>query len=96
MMSIFCIEIIAALTMVVTAVGIGINRCLKNKEGKVKGIGVRVIQYMAMGTIIPTILILSLEGILDGSATAALLGAIAGYLFSHISEYDKSKSPDSK
>ena len=90
------IEIIAALTMLATVIGIGINRCLKNADGKVKGIGVRVIQYMAMGAIIPTVLILSLEGVLDGSATAALLGAIAGYLFSHIAEYDKSKASGSE
>ncbi len=83
------IEIIAALTMLATAIGIGINRCRKNKEGKVKGIGVRVIQFMALGALIPAILILALEHVLDGSAAAALLGTLAGYLFSHISEYDK-------
>jgi hypothetical protein len=43
------------------------------------GIGVRVIQLIAIFILVPVIAILALEGILSGEGTGTLMGAIVGY-----------------
>jgi len=43
------------------------------------GIGVRMIQLIAVMTLGPIIAILGLEGVLSGEGTGTLLGAIVGY-----------------
>ncbi len=53
-----------------------------------RGIGVRVIQFLAVCFVVPAVLILSLERHLSNETTAALLGALIGYLLSGISEND--------
>jgi hypothetical protein len=83
------IEIIAALTMLLVSAGIMCNRCLRDKNGGVKGIGVRVIQLMALSAILPVTLILALEKVLDGGSVATIIGTLVGYLFAHISNFDK-------
>lgn len=81
------VELIAATTIPVAVLGLIVNRICS-----AKGIGVRAIQFLAVATFIPTILILALEGILDGSTVSALVGAFVGYLFSNIAEFDR-RSP---
>jgi hypothetical protein len=49
-----------------------------------KGIGVRAIQFLAVVLLIPSIVVLSLVGKLEGQATATLLGTIVGYVLSAI------------
>jgi len=39
----------------------------------------------------PLILILGLEGVLDGGGIGALLGTVIGYLFANIGNYDEKK-----
>ena len=73
------VEIAAVLAMIVALGGILYDR-IKNK----KGIGVRVIQFLAVSFAIPTVLILALEARLSTDATAGILGAIAGYVLSGI------------
>jgi len=73
------IELIAAIIMICGLAGILYDR-IKYK----KGIGVRVIQFLAVVFVVPAILILALEGILSTESTAALLGAIIGYILSGI------------
>lgn len=85
--TIFTIEVVAALTMLVGVSGIMWNRIKTSK-----GIGVRVIQLSFVFMAVPSVLILGLEGKLDSSATAALMGSAVGYLFSNISNFDKSES----
>lgn len=53
-----------------------------------KGIGVRVIQLLAVVLLIPSLVVLSLAGSLNGEATASLLGAVVGYVLSGIGEGD--------
>lgn len=54
-----------------------------------KGIGVRVIQFLAIILLIPSIVILGLNGILSSDVIATLLGTIIGYLFSGINKDEK-------
>lgn len=54
-----------------------------------KGIGARVIQFVAVVLIIPTILILSVREILNPETIATLIGGLLGYLLSGIANYDK-------
>ena len=51
------------------------------------GIGVRVIQFIAVTTIIPGIIILALEKVITPETTATLFGTITGYLLSGIGDY---------
>jgi len=78
------IELIAAATIPVAVVSIIINRTVRNK-----GLSVRAIQFLALSVILPLVLILALEGILERSAVGALIGALVGYLFSNIGKYDE-------
>lgn len=77
------VEIMMASIMLIALLGLLIRTiCLK------KGIGARVIQFTCIAFLIPTIIILSFEGILNGETVGALLGCIAGYVLSGISNYD--------
>lgn len=53
------------------------------KDGAVEkrswGIGVRVIQLIAVLILVPAVSILGLEGVLSGEGTGTLLGAVVGY-----------------
>lgn len=59
---------------------------------KDQGIGVRVIQLVAVILIISSVLILGLEEKLTGETLSALLGGMIGYLFGNIPEFDNKKS----
>ena len=72
-------NVVMALIMIITLCGVLYERYKKNK-----GIGVRVIQFLAIAMLLPAIVILSLEGSLDTQTTATLLGAIVGYVLSGI------------
>ena len=80
------VEAIAALIMVGGLVGVLIER-FRSK----RGIGVRVIQFLAIVFIIPTIVILALEKVLNTETTAALLGVIVGYVLSGIGKDEANK-----
>ncbi len=54
--------------------------------------GVRSIQFLAIVVVLPVVLILALEGILERSAVGALIGALVGYLFTNIGKYDERKA----
>ena len=73
------IELIAASIMIVGVFGVFYDR-IKHK----KGIGVRVIQFLAVVFVVPAILILALERVLSTESTATLLGTIIGYVLSGI------------
>ena len=77
------IEIIMALIMASTLIGL-IVRSLILKGG----IGARIIQLTCVSFLIPTIIILSIEGILKGETVGTLLGGLAGYVLSGINNYD--------
>lgn len=85
------IEIIAAGTIPLTIIGLIANRIVTQKA-----IGVRAIQFLAVATFIPGVLVVTLEKIIDGSTVAALFGALIGYLLSNISEFDRRPSDPSR
>jgi hypothetical protein len=80
------IEGVAGLVMLGGIVGIFYERTSTGR-----GIGVRVIQLATVLLVMPIILILALEGILDNQTTAALIGAIVGYILSGIGKDEPSK-----
>ena len=60
-----------------------VKKSVKKTNGTVEerpaGIGVRMIQLIALLILVPTIAVLGFEGILTGEGTGALLGVIVGY-----------------
>jgi hypothetical protein len=77
------IEIVATVLMLIGVGGVVLFR-LRDKD---KGLGVRIIQFVAVVTVLPSILILALEKALTPETTATLFGTITGYLLSGIGDY---------
>lgn len=71
------VEIIAALLMLGGLVGV-----LWHRVKQERGLTAISIQFLSIVFVFPTILILSLEGVLKSEVTGTLIGALAGYLFS--------------
>ena len=78
------VEILAGATLPLAFVGLLFNRWQSGK-----GLGVRAIQTLAVAMFMPTVVILALERVIDGAVVAALIGGAIGYLFAHISDYDR-------
>ena len=83
------IEIIAVAVIPIAVAGVIVERVSVKR-----GIGVRSIQFIGISTIPPSVLVLGLEGILEKSAIGALFGALVGYLFANIGQFDKRKDDD--
>lgn len=77
------IELISVLVMLFGTWAVYMNR----KQTK-KGIGKRIIQLETVVLLIPTVLILSLERILNVEIIGTLLGAIIGYILSDLAKND--------
>lgn len=77
------IELIMASIMALVLVGLFLRTMIQKK-----GIGARIIQFTCVSLIIPTIIILSMEDIIPGSTVGTLLGGLAGYVLSGISNFD--------
>ena len=80
------IEGVACLIMLGGIIGIFVERSRTKR-----GIGVRVIQLATVLLVLPVILILALEGVLENQTTAALLGTVVGYVLSGIGKDEKPK-----
>ena len=61
-----------------------------------KPLSARMIQFVSIVFLIPTIVILSIEGIIKSDIVGTLLGAIAGYVLSGIGDFDKNRKPKDK
>ena len=83
------IEILMSLIMALVLIGILIRAIFLKK-----GIGARVIQFTCISFLIPAIIILSIEGILKGETVGTLLGGLAGYVLSGISNFDNPTKED--
>lgn len=77
------VQIICALSILTAVIGTVINRIQTNK-----GIGVRVIQFICAASIVPGLVLLSMNNKLD-AAVAGILGALVGYLFSNIFRFEE-------
>ena len=92
MQTIDIVELIAAGIMALCMLLVIIERLWSGR-----GIGARAIQFLAVGLVIPSILILALEEKLATETTAALIGALTGYLLSGIGGWEsseKTKKPE--
>jgi hypothetical protein len=60
-----------------------------------RGIGARTIQFLAVAMLVPLILVLALEKLLEPATIGTLIGALTGYLLSGIGDYrpDKKRKP---
>lgn len=85
------IEIIAALMMPFGFCIYMWFRRTTDEHGKirVRGIGARAIQFIATIFLLPIILILALEKLLDSQVVGTLIGGLMGYLLSGIANFDK-------
>lgn len=72
----FWIEIIAAVTIPISFLAVVWHRVRSEM-----GMGYRSLQFLAIGVVIPALIILSLEDKLAGEAVAALIGGVVAYLF---------------
>jgi amino acid permease len=83
------IQVIFALTALL-GIYLGFrNRITKESENGAskttkKGIGKRFIQFVALMLIVPAIVILSMQGIMDKQLMGGLLGTIVGYTLSDL------------
>jgi hypothetical protein len=91
----FWIEGILAASMLIIPLAILVHRTIaRNKENAHFGMGVRLTQVIGVCTLPPALVILGMEGLIDGSAIAALGGAMIGFLFSGLAEFDRRKSDE--
>ena len=75
------IELALIVFMTIGLIGIFQNRI---KTGK--GIGKRIIQFTGLLIIIPSIILLTLEGIIKAEILGTLFGAIIGYVLSDLAK----------
>jgi uncharacterized membrane protein YhiD involved in acid resistance len=80
------IELIAAAALVLGPGAIIVERVIRDR-----GYGARTIQFCAVVTLIPTIVILSLERIIEAATVGTLIGALTGYLLSGVGDYSPDK-----
>jgi hypothetical protein len=83
------IELIAAIAILIGPIAVIFERL---RSGR--GIGARSIQFAAVAMLIPTILIVALEKLIDGSTLGTLIGGLIGYLLSGVGTYEPSKKKD--
>ncbi len=76
------VEIIAAITGPLGVVGLLFHRVYGGY-----GIGARAIQFAVAVLLIPAILILGLEKVLDGATLGTLIAGIVGYVLWKVGEY---------
>ena len=79
------IELVAAAMFPIGFIGFMWHRIATKRA-----IGARAIQFIAVIFLLPTIVVLAMEKILDGQTLGALIGGLTGYLLSGISNYDRS------
>ncbi len=88
------LEVILASTVPLVVLGVIATRLwnyriVNGQKIRGRGLGVRTIQFAAVATIVPTVAILALHGILQGDAVAAIFGGMIGYLLASIAKFDE-------
>jgi hypothetical protein len=72
------LQLIMAGLMAITVLAVGFDRFVLHRAG----LGVRAIQFTAVGLLVPAVVLLAIQGSLDRQALGTLLGAVAGYTLS--------------
>ena len=88
------VDIALAATMPMIVLGViatrlWTDRIVNEKPVRGRGLGVRTIQFLAVGLIVPVVGILALHERLQGDAVAAIFGGMIGYLLGSISKFDE-------
>jgi hypothetical protein len=83
------LDVVMASVMALVLVTVIVSRILVKRAGGKGGLSVRVIQFTAVGMIIPAVVLLALHGKLQGEAVAAIVGGLIGYLLSNIAKFDE-------
>jgi hypothetical protein len=82
------LELIALLVML-----IGLLVVVWHRVKQDMGLSNLALQFVSVIFVFPTILILSLEGVLKGETAGTLIGTLAGYLFSEFGKNRSSTAP---
>lgn len=69
----------------------GLGGILYDRITNSKGIGVRVIQFLSVVFIIPTIIILAIHNSISSETIATLLGTVIGYILSGVGKDEQNK-----
>jgi hypothetical protein len=83
------VELVAIAMLPIGFLGFMLHRIVAGKP-----IGGRSIQFLGVVFLVPVILILALEKILDGATIGTLIGAVVGYLLSGIANYEPPQRRD--
>lgn len=81
------VQVSLGVAMMLVVIVIGVNRWQLRRS-----IGVRSIQWLGIGFLVPGAVILALADKVGGEAAVAVLAALAGYLFASISKFDDRKN----
>ncbi len=78
------IEIGVAITIPLGVALVMLQRIWSNKS-----LTARSIQFVAVVMLVPAIIVLAMEKVLEGATVGTLIGGLTGYLLSGISNYDR-------
>jgi len=93
---IFFLQLVLSISIISSPIALLVHRTkVKKGDGTGFGLGVRVVQFAGVSIIPPVIAILALEGLIDAGTVSALIGALVGYLFAGIVDFDRHR-PDSQ
>lgn len=81
------IEVVCAYVILATPILVVLERI---KIGK--SYSARSVQFVAVATLVPAIVILASRGVLNAESTGTILGALTGYLLSRVGEYQGRES----
>ena len=72
-----------------SAIPLALIAVIWNRAQLKRGIAVRAIQFIGVAMIVSAATILSLHGLLQGEAVAAIFGTTVGYLLASIMRFDE-------
>jgi hypothetical protein len=83
------VQLACVFVMCLVVIGIGWNRWHTGKS-----LGVRSIQYLGIGLVVPGAIVLTMADKVGGEAAIAVLAALVGYLFGSFAKFDDRHSQE--
>lgn len=77
------VQWIAASAFPLSVIAVAVNRYHTGR-----GIGARSIQFVVAAMVVPAVLILTVQGLVGGEASVALIAALVGFLFGSFAKFD--------